>query len=383
MEQADILIIGSGEAAVAAAEAARKQDPDVSIRLMTAEANLPFYRLRLCEKIAEPDKSLTLHPEAWYAERGLELKLNCRAERLDPEAKCVYFADGGACRYDKLIIATGSRSFVPPIQGADGRNVFTLWTLEDASAIAEAARDAKEAAVIGGGLLGLEAAHKLLQTGTDVTVIENADRLLARQTDRRASELFLKKTEAEGIKVHLDDSAEAIRDEGGRKVLKLQSGAELSFDLVLISTGVRANTDWLEGSGIAIDRRIKVDDHMRTSLPDVYAAGDVAVQDGLWFGLWSIAMQQGRTAGANAAGGEVSYPIETPPYIINTMGTSMASAGLYPDEKQPYETLEADEEAYSYRRIIYQGEDPEGPVKGYILLGNIREYPKLQKRLAD
>lgn len=381
MEQTDILIIGTGIAAVSAADAAVKQNPSLRVTAVSAEHELPYYRLRLCERLKEHAKNLMLHPAEWYEERGIGLLFGKKAVRLLPDEKAVLFDDGSRIHYGKLIIATGSKSFIPPIEGADGAGVYSLWTMEDSEAICRAADKAKRAAVIGGGLLGLETAHQLAEDGLKVYVIESFPRLLGRQTDTRASGLFKKKTESFGIEVMLGASTTKISGTEGALTVRLSDGREIEVDFVVVSTGVHANTDWLEGSGIAINRRIVVNSRLETSLPDVYAAGDVAVQDGQWYGLWSVSMAQGKTAGTNAAGGDASYNLTVPPYVLNTMGTSLAAGGLYPDEPQPFEELEADEETCSYRRVIYAGPDKEGPVTGYILLGNIREYQKLQKRL--
>lgn len=383
MEKTDILIIGSGIAAVAAAEAARKENASVGIMICSAEEALPYYRLRLCEKLNEPEKSLALHPQSWYDERRLMLRAGARAVGLDPAGRLVRFADGRAVSYGRLIIATGSHSFIPPIKGADGADVYSLWTLEDSLRLSRAAEKGRTAAVLGGGLLGLETAHKLMQAGVKVTVLESSPSLLGRQTDQTASGLFLKKVRALGIDVKLNALTTEIADVPGGKCLNFQDGSSLLCDFAVISTGVRPNIDWLADSGLTVERQVVVNDRMETSLPDVYAAGDVAVQDGLWFGLWSIALAQGKTAGCNAASGDASYKIEVPPYVLNTMGTTLASAGVYPDEPQPYEEREIDEEHFTYRRVIYATEDKEGPVKGYITLGGNREYVSLQKRLQS
>ncbi len=382
MENTNILIIGSGIAAVAAAEAARKQDPDISITVCTKEHELPYYRLRLPELLNDPDKHLSLHTYEWYEERNLDLRMDHEAAALDPHAKQVTFADGQVISYDKLIIASGSRSFVPPIPGADGKSVYTLWTMEDSAVIHQEMDPGTEAIVIGGGLLGLETAYKLRQGGAAVTVIESLPRLLTRQTDSEASQLYLAKIESLGINVRVDARTRSIDDlPDGRKVLELQDGTKLTADLIVISTGVSANVEWLANSGIAIDRQIIINENMETNLPDVYAAGDIATQNGLWFGLWSVARSEGLTAGTNAALGEASYKLSMPPYILNTMDTSLVAAGSYPDEPQPFEERDSNETTFTYRRVIYQTEDRQGPILGYILLGQTREYLELQKRL--
>ncbi len=383
MEKTNILIIGSGIAAVAAAEAARKQDPAIEIMVATKAHELPYYRLRLPERFSEPDKHLSMHTYEWYKDRDITLVMDREASALDAGKKLVEFTDGSVVNYQKLIIASGSRSFVPPIQGANGKHVHTLWTIEDSDVINQDMEPGTKAVVIGGGLLGLETAYKLHIGGAEVTVLETLPRVLTRQTDERSSALYKAKIESLGIHVLVSASTHEIKDiENDQKEVVLEDGRSIVCDIVIISTGVLANVEWLKGSGIKIDRRIVVNESMETNLPDVYAAGDIATQNGLWFGLWSVARSEGLAAGTNAALGDASYKLEVPPYVLNTMDTSLVAAGSYPDEKQPYEDLDVNENEFIYRRVIYQTEDKKGPVTGYILLGNTKDYLELQKRIT-
>ncbi len=383
MENTTILIIGSGIAAVAAAEAARKQDPEIQITVATKAHELPYYRLRLPERLNEPDKHLSMHTYEWYKERNITLLMDREATALDATKKLVEFSDGHIMHYEKLIIASGSRSFVPPIPGADGNHVHTLWTIEDSDIINQDMEQGTHAVVLGGGLLGLETAYKLHLGGAKVTILESLPRVLSRQTDERASALYKAKIESFGIEVLVNASTKEITDlENEKKQVTLADGRTIACDLVVISTGVLANVEWLKGSGIEIDRRIVVNENMETNLPDVYAAGDIATQNGLWFGLWSVARSEGLAAGTNAALGDASYKLEVPPYVLNTMGTSLVAAGSYPEEVQAHEDLDLNENEYTYRRVIYRTEDKQGPVTGYILMGNTKDYLDLQKRIT-
>ena len=385
MEKIDVLVLGSGIAAISAADAARKENPELHVLVCTREKAHPYYRLRVQERLIEAQKNLELHEDEWYDLREINVRYGMEAVGLNTDAKSVSFLNGSVLYYEKLIIATGSRSFVPPIEGADGREVYTLWTIEDADEIKAHMRAGSKTIVIGGGLLGLETAHKLYEAGEDVMILEAMDRLLARQTDPESSALFQRKLESMGIKVKLNVSTKSIEDSPAGKLVTLSDNTLIPCHLIIISTGVRANVEWLTDSGLDIHKRIIVNGRMETSLPDIYAAGDVATQDGLWFGLWSVSMKQGRVAGINAAGGDENLNLEIPPYVLNTMGTTLASAGEFTQDEYPYEEIEMDEEAYTYRRVIYQTEAKDGPILGYILLGPTaaKENAQLYKRLVN
>lgn len=384
MERVDVLIIGSGIAAISAADAAMKQNEAQSVLVCTQEQDKPYYRLRVQERINEAAKDLNLHEDEWYDLHKISIRYDMQASKLDSDEKTVTFANGSTLAYNKLIIATGSKSFVPPIPGADGDHVHTLWTIEDADAIQAEIDEGGTAVIIGGGLLGLETAEKIKEAGEKLIVLESMDRLLSRQTDSKSSSLFKDYLEAQGIKVILNAKTTEIKDLDAKKQITLADGQTLDANFIVISTGVRPNTNWLEGSDIKIDKQICVNEKMETNVDSVYAVGDVANQNNLWFGLWSVAQKQGKTAGINASGGDTSLVLETPPYVLNTMGITLASAGQYEDRAYPHETIEIDEDNYSYKRVIYQSEDLEGPILGYILLGKnvIRDNVALYKRLV-
>lgn len=379
-----IVIIGSSIAGVSAAEAARKQDPGAAVAIYSRDTHLPYYRLRIGEVLASRDQAekLTLHPAAWYADRGIELHLGRTVTAVLPDQKIIRLADGAAVAYDKLILAQGSHSFVPPIPGHDLAGVKTLWTMDDALDIEAAAAGSQACAVIGGGLLGLETAYQVAKQGIRTTVIETAPRLLARQLDEGASAIFAKQVVSQKVTPIVAANVAAIQaDASGSKcaAVALTDGTAIPADLVIISTGVRPNLAILDGTGIQIGRFVICNDRMETSLPDVYAAGDVMEQDGKWFGQWSISKAQGTTAGINAAGGDSTYTIETPPYILNTMDTKVAAGGLLSGETVAdySETVEQDESARQYHKVSRSGDT----VIGFALVGDTKDFMRLTKAM--
>lgn len=388
MSSRRILIVGSGIAGVSAAEAARKADAEAKITLVGSEADLPVYRLRVAEVLKDPANAekLVLHPLSWYKDLKIDLKLDQAMQAIDPDKKEVTFEKGETLAYDKLILTAGSRSFVPPIPGGDKGAVYTLWTMKSAKDYSRDIREKalKTVAIVGGGLLGMEAAWQLQQAGVKVKILERSPQLLQRQLDSDCSELLRRYVESLGIEVIVDADTASIEHGKDGKVseIVLKDGRRVSCDAVQLAVGVRANSEAAEAAGLEIGRRVKVNSAMESSVKDIYAAGDLCeVDDGYWFGLWSISMQQGKVAGTNAAGGQAEFTKITPPYVVNTMKTRIVSQGEHPAEEGDGIRFEitVDEDAYSYKKLVYKGDK----LVGFILLGDAaKEMSALQGKLG-
>lgn len=309
-------ILGGGAAGLAAAKAIRERDQSGLIVLLTNEPALPYMRPALTKNLLADvtAEDLQLEPLAWYDAPGRDiLVLTGRTvSAIDVEKKTVSLADGLVFPYDKLIYALGARCFIPAFSGSDRPNVIAVRTAEDARRVRELARTAKSAVVIGGGVLGLEAAWALHQGGISVSVVEFDARVMARQVDEDTSERIARALRDRGVKLHTCASAAKVDDAG----LHMSDGRILPADLVIVSAGVRANAEIAAAAGIKVDRKIIVDTHMATSVPDVYAAGDCAVC-GISYALWDEACEMGRVAGINAAGGNTEYtPVERPVHFV-------------------------------------------------------------------
>lgn len=379
-----ILIIGSGPAGLAAAEAAKIEAPDASVTILSRESYLPYYRLRLFEIIGNPglQDKLLLHPASWYAEKGIDIQLNRGVKQVHPDSRQLELEDGSFMDYDRLVLATGSRSFVPPIKGATAQGVETLWTMEEALRLEASLPSKKNAVIIGGGLLGLEAAFALSQKGIQSTILELLPRLMTRQLDDQAADIFTEHVRRQGVEVLTGVTVdEILSDEAGQvRAVKLKDGPSLDADIVFISAGVRPVLDPILHTSIEVNRAIVVDEHLESSIPGIYAAGDNALCDGRWYGLWQLSQAQGRVAGRNAAGAQVSYQMPVPPYMVNTMGTRISSAGqIVDDGSNPSyrELVTADPERCIYQKQVYHGDE----LVGFVLLGDTKPAGALIKQL--
>lgn len=309
-------ILGGGAAALEAAKAIREKDPSGLIVLLTDEPALPYMRPALTKQLLADvsAQDIQLETPAWYDAPGRDILvlMGRTVSCIDPENKTVSLADGLVFPYDKLIYALGARCFVPPFEGSDRQNVIAVRTAEDARRVREIAKTAKSAVVIGGGVLGLEAAWGLHQAGIAVSVVEFDARVMARQVDEDTSERIARAMKDRGVKLYTCASTAKVDDAG----LHLTDGRLLPADLVIVSAGVRANAEIAAAAGIRVDRKILVDEHMATSVPDVYAAGDCAVC-GVSYALWDEACEMGRVAGINAAGGDAVYtPVARPVHFV-------------------------------------------------------------------
>jgi len=366
------VIAGGGIAALTAAEAIRKRDRTGSIKIYSEEPFPVYYRTSLAECMVErlPEDALMVHPAGWFEEQRIEMNTGKRITAIDTTQKQITLEDDSAVPYSRLIIATGSRSFIPPIPGTDLEGVFALRNLKDADRIREYSRGLKRAVIIGGGVLGLEAAYELREGGFEVAVIESNSRLMPRQLDQDAS-LHLEKilTEA-GIQLYLNSSTAEIAGEGKAATVKLADGREIPCDFVLLSTGVRPNVELAQAAGISVNRGIAVDSSMRTSASDVFACGDVAEYNGTVAGLWTVAVDMARIAGGNAAGDWLEYDPPKLSTMLSVFGQEIFAAGdvnLSPDECRVVQI--SDSQAKSFKKYY---------LKDGVLVGAIIIAPRVQ-----
>ena len=323
-----IVIIGAHAAGVDAASAARKIDRKAEITLITKESVAGYSRCGIPFVLAGEImnfEDLIVFPRSYFEMMKLNLKLNTTVTKIDTKSKLV-IAEGKngveEIPYDKLILTTGARPFVPPIEGRDKQGVFTVRTLGDGKKIEKAMRKAKSAVVIGAGLIGLEVAAALVRRGIKTTVVELLPQVLPTMLDPDMAEIVKRKLEEKGLKIILNTRVDEIL--GKDKVEKISMNAEkthgytfeeLPADMVIVATGIRPNVELAKEAGIAIGetKGIKTNSKMETSIEDVFAAGDCAetinpiTSYPTLNQLGTTAVRQARVAGINAAGGDVRF----------------------------------------------------------------------------
>ena len=294
-----LVVVGNGMAGARVVEEILRRSPDrFTITMFGDEPHGNYNRIQLSTVLggfADPDKIL-LNPLDWYQRHGIRLHSGVRAERIDRRDRVVFGRartrqNGAACQvelaepYHKLILATGSRPFVPPIPGRDKRGVFVFRTLDDCWQIADAARQAKRAVVIGGGLLGLEAARGLVSYGVEVTVVEVAPYLMSQQLDADAAAILKQKMESLGVRVLVERQVTADSRREYRRRNRLADGSTIDAEMVIVSCGIRPNAEIAKDSGLAVDRAIVVDDQIRSSDDDIFGVGECVQHRGCVYGL--------------------------------------------------------------------------------------------------
>jgi nitrite reductase (NADH) large subunit len=363
------VIVGCGAAGNAAAETIRKVDPDSEIRMFTKEGNYYYYRPTLPEYLAGEKtlKGFTLHDAAWYEKNRVEGHLSNEVVRVNPVARTLTTKKGETFVYDRLLLATGGNATVPEVKGVENDDVFTLRTLADADAIRRRAATAKSLVLIGGGLLSLEAGHGLLKLGLKVTVIERNVRLLPRQMDQAGAQLLQRRMEEMGLVFELGEQTREITRQDGRLVISLESGKSLEADMVLLSAGVTPELTLAKTLGLTIGRGVQVDDRLRTSIADIYAAGDLVEHRGRYYGSWPAAMAQGRVAGANMAGRETLYEGTVFTNKLKVAGIDLVSMGNIDAAGKEKCLITTDDKQGVYRKLVVA----ENRLDGAILYGNV------------
>lgn len=374
------VIIGNSAAAAGCIEGIRSVDKSGSILVVSDEPHhiygRPLISYLLWNKTTE--EKMKYRPDSFYADNGVDLKLGIRAEKLDAAAKTVELSDGSVINYDKLLNATGSRPFVPPMEGLDSvESVFNFMTLDDAKGLAAALGDKrdKDVLIIGAGLIGLKCAEGISERAKSITVVDMADRILPSILDKRGSEIVQKHIEGYGVKFYLSDSAAKFE----KNSATLKSGAKLAFDVLVVAVGVRPNTELVAQAGGKVNRGIETDNRCATSLSDVYAAGDCAesfditVKQNRVLALLPNAYLQGETAGINMAGGDAVFDNAVPMNAMGVFGLHFITAGSYDGEEL------VTEDGGNYKKLVTR----DGLLKGYIIIGDIAKSGIYTRLIRD
>ncbi len=363
------VIVGAGIAGISAAESLRAASPTTEITLVSNEAEFPYYRLNLTRYLAGEigEQDLPIHAASWYEERKIRLMLGTDVSTIHVDEHVVELHGGEKLPFDRLLLAAGAHPFLPPIPGADREGVTSLRTVEDARQILTVCRAGAKCVCIGGGLLGLETAGALARQGADVTLLEGFGWLLPRQLNQRAGEILNQYVVGTGIKLQAKAITREIVGDGRVRGVCLEDGSTVPADLVVIATGIRPNSHLARRAGLEVNQGVVVDNLLRTSHRDVYAAGDVAEHRGQVYGTWGPSQYQGSIAGMNMAGDSVEFGGVPRSNTLKVLGLDLFSIGQFNPQDASFRTF--DEEADGrYCRFIFR----DNRLVGTVLLGDTK-----------
>jgi len=374
------LIIGNGAAGYYAADAIRKRNKQCEIEIISDEPYLTYYRPSISDGISEDLKEDTfyLSPKQWYEDNNITLTLGVQVQSLKPEEKKILLKDGSDVSYDKLILANGSQNHIIPVEGVDKAGVFTLRNLKDLQAIKNKMSTAKNVVIVGGGLLGLEAAYEISKAGLDVCVVEVSNSLLTKQLDSESSLILKTAVEKQNIGIILGDCVTSIVGQKSVSSVKLKSGKTLEADLVLFSTGIAPNKNIAQKTNIITNRGILINEKMETNIKDIYACGDIAEFRGRVYGNWPASVEMGKAAGMNAVGESVDLSISLSAISFNAMGLELLSVGEISKEGSKAISIKDDENKI-YKKLFFN----EDILTGGILIGDNKSSANLISAIQE
>jgi NAD(P)H-nitrite reductase large subunit len=365
------VIVGGGTAGMNAITTIREIDHGAS-EIVLVSAERPYSRMVLPYFLAR-DISES-HVFTATPSRLTQLKvtthLGRRAARLDTAAHQLTLDNDTSIDYDDLLIATGSAAVRAPVPGADGTAVHSFWTLDQARDVLQGITAGTRVVMVGAGFIAFTILNSVLKLGAKLSIVEIAPQILPRMIDRTGAEIVESWLRRHGVEVRTGAHLQAIEDSGGHKRLRFQESADLEADLVIMATGIRPNLDWLAGSGVEVNRAVLVDDHLRSSVPSIYAAGDVAEGRDFVTGERAVhaieptAMEHGRIVGANMAGQPLAYRGSLLMNIVDVAHLEIASFGAWDSASaEVSSTVKLDRPAY--RKLLWQGDR----LIGAIILG--------------
>lgn len=376
------LIVGGGMAGVAVVEQLLAHGaPGRSLSLVGAEPGLPYDRIKLSHALAgeaSPD-DLVLREAGWFADRGVDMRSGVAAVSLDPQERRAELEDGEVVEFERFVLATGSQPALPPIEGLHRRGVHPFRSMRDVAALVAAPAGGRPAVVIGGGLLGLEAARGLQARGHDVTVIHLADRLMEQQLDVLGAGLLERRIRELGIQVLLSAATTTIAGNGHAEGVRLADGRELDAGLVVVATGIRPDVSLARASGLEVARGVVVDDELRTSAASGWAVGECAEHRGVVYGLWAPLVRHAKAAAAVMSGKPGSFHGATPATTLKVMGIDLFCAGRVEPADGEEQVLALDSRKGRYRKLVLADDR----LVGAVLLGDLGEAATLRRLVED
>lgn len=377
------VILGNGVAGLSAAEAIRERNRTCSVIMVSDEPVLSYNRPMLTKSLSSLQNAdeIAIHDDNWYMQNNIVNKLGVSVEKMDPSDKTITLSSGETLHYDKCIYALGSESFIPPCIDSSKPEIITIRRFSDVERIRELAPKVKNTVVVGGGVLGLEAAWEMSKS-SKVTVLEIADKLMVRQLDDTAGELIAEIIRSVGIDFRVNANITGITGDTSDAGVQLEDGTVYPADLVIVSCGVRANVVVAQNAGLETGRGVIVNEKMETSAADVYACGDCALFGEVNHAIWPHALEMGKIAGTNAAGDDsLVYKPIAPSLTFEGMNSALFAAG--DNGKNPelqYKTKEARDPAKkTYEKYYFS----DNKLVGVILIGDTSKLVKLTDALNE
>ena len=354
----DLIVVGNGMAPSRALEKLNEKDPDAyNVTIFNAEPRVSYNRVMLSPVLSgeEDFEKTIIHGDDWYFKHDFILYRGCPVTEIDREAKVVKAINGIAEPYDKLLIATGSSPVKLSIPGNDKKGVLSYRDLDDVKAMLTAAETTRQAVVIGGGLLGLEAAAGLRNRGMEVTVVHRNPTLMERQLDETAGHLLQRAIESLGIRVLTGRHTKAITGDEHVKGLLFKDGSSIQADIVIMAVGIRPSVWLADNAGLHVNRGIVVDEHMRTSDPDILAIGECAEFEGNVYGLLAPLYEMANVAAATLLGDEEQhFENRVTAAQLKVTGIDLYSAGDFADSDNREEIVLRDPNQGVYRRLVLE-----------------------------
>src|SRR6266849_1574991 len=368
-----LVVVGNGMAGIGCVEQILKYGNKFAITIFGDETHLNYNRILLSSALAGEKSAdeIVLNSLEWYEKNAINLRLGVRIVDVDAEQKKVVGDDGGITPFDKLLLAMGSTPLIPRMEGADKKGVYVFRNLDDTRALLDCSRTGAKAVVIGGGLLGLEAARGLQVQGCDVTVVHLMDRLMERQLDLIGGSYLKAKMECMGVQVHLNRDTKAILGGKSATGIRFEDGTELEADFVVIAAGIQPNVELGRKAGLTVQHGIVVNDQMEPSKPNIFAVGECVEHNGVCYGLVAPLLEQGKVVAATIAGhGGPGYEGTVPAAKLKIMGVDVFSAGELSEAKPGNDIVRFEDPALGiYKRLTLR----ENQLTGVILVGDTSE----------
>jgi nitrite reductase (NADH) large subunit len=373
-----LVLVGNGMAGIGTLEQILKLGGAYDITVFGSEPH-PNYNRIMLSYVLEGSKTINdiiLNDWNWYEDNNITLHTGTTVTRIDEHSKQVIADNGMAVSYDKVIIATGSNSFILPVPGCDKEGVVGFRDIADCDAMLAAGKQYNKAAVIGGGLLGLEAAKGLVNLGMDVTVVHLMEDLMERQLDRNASSMLQAELERQGVKFAMGKQTVELTGEQRVSGLQFSDGTSLAADFVVMAVGIKPNITVAKESGIAVNRGIVVDDYLQTSMQNVYSIGECAEHRGVCYGLVAPLFEQGMVLAKHLCGSDTNpYEGSVVSTKLKISGVDVFSAGEFMDSPEHTVISSKDEWKRTYKKILLK----DNVIVGAVLFGDVTESANLQK----